>query len=74
MKIGDLVRFSKEHTSTPGLGYCANWLGILLEVNAEKVKINWFSGVHPYYGTSEYDDRWRDELPYAPFEVVSGAI
>ena len=71
MKIGDLVRFSKEHTSSPGLEYCFGWLGVLLEVSGEKVKINWFRGVRPEWGISEYDDEWRDGLPYPPFEVVS---
>lgn len=71
MKVGDLVKFSRQHTSTPGLDYCDNWKGIVLSVSDEKVTINWFSGVHPKFGISHYDDTWRRQLTYAPFEVFS---
>lgn len=29
MKVGDLVRYTKEHSSRPGFDYCAGWKGII---------------------------------------------
>jgi len=31
MKVGDLVRFTKEHSSRPGFDYCASWKGIIFQ-------------------------------------------
>lgn len=31
MKVGDLVRYTKEHSSRPGYDYCATWTGIIFQ-------------------------------------------
>jgi len=29
VKVGDLVRFTKEHSSRPGYDYCTTWTGVI---------------------------------------------
>ena len=73
MKVGDLVRYTKEHTSRPGFDYCADWTGIIVEkiVNSrgatEELHIIWNHGGK----VSDYPSSWWNRLPYEPFEVVS---
>jgi hypothetical protein len=31
MKPGSLIKFSKDHYTGPGLDYCKDWIGIILE-------------------------------------------
>lgn len=31
MKVGDLVKFSKEHINTPGHDYVKDWIGVVVE-------------------------------------------
>jgi len=76
MKIGDIVRFSNEHTSQGGHEYTKGWIGIVVSVKTvgnhvpiDEVKIMWRA-----YGKtqiSHYDEIWWNDLGYEPFEVVS---
>ena len=69
MNTGDLVKFSRAHVSLPGLEYCRGWVGLLLNMNSEKVKIFWSHGVSQE-SISEYDAAWWNKLDYLPFEVI----
>jgi len=31
VKVGDLVRYTKEHSSRPGYDYCATWIGLIFQ-------------------------------------------
>ena len=73
MKIGDLVRFSQEHCDQPGLGYCTDWVGVLVDtaVNPEGD----LKEVHIFWTHNKVDDylaTWWNRLSYFPFEVVNG--
>ena len=49
MKVGDLVKYSKEHSSRPGFDYCADWTGIIAPGDLPGTyKIYWTTqhGVH----------------------------
>ncbi len=65
--MGDLVRFSREHISRPGLDYCKDWIGIIIEYNST-MQIMW-----TILGDShimKYDEDWSNSLNYEPLEVV----
>ena len=59
MKIGDLVKFAKEHCSQGGLEYCSDWIGLIVEATKETVHIQWYDTrstlllrektIHQYY-------------------------
>ena len=75
MKVGDLVKFSKEHSSSPGHEYVKDWLGVCVEIGStgfhspiNEVKIMWGS---PVSQISHYDEMWWGELEYNPFEVIN---
>ncbi len=77
MKVGDLVKFSKEHISNPGHEYVKEWIGIVVEAGStgfhkpiDEVRISW---TLPWGDTqiSHYDGFWWNELNYKPFEVIS---
>ena len=34
MKSGSLIKFSKDHYTGPGLDYCKDWIGIILDMCA----------------------------------------
>jgi hypothetical protein len=42
MKVGDMIKFSDEHSSQPGFDYCAAWLGLVLESTYERVNVLWY--------------------------------
>jgi hypothetical protein len=73
VKIGDLVKFAKEHTADPGLDYCGSWLGVVLNIQDESIDIQWMdtSSTLELRGPSQYDAMWWNTLDYEPFEVVS---
>ena len=73
MKIGDLVKFSKEHSAEDGLDYCDSWLGIVLNIQDESVDIQWMdtSSTLELRGPNQYDAMWWNTLDYEPFEVIS---
>ena len=73
MKIGDLVRFAKEHSTQAGLDYCADWLGVIVTLNNNSVDIQWLDTTNfvAPAGTSQYNEHWWSTLDYEPFEVVS---
>jgi hypothetical protein len=41
MKVGDLIRFSKEYSNQPGLDYCVDWLGIVLKNTTKEFLVFW---------------------------------
>ena len=71
MRIGDLVRFTKRHSSQGGFDYCKEWLGTILNMNDTSVEIQWFFQPDLGYGPSNYDEQWHAALDYEPFEVVN---
>ena len=73
MKVGDLVKFAKEHSGQDGLEYCDDWLGLVLDTTKKTVYIQWYdtSRVLSLRGGCEYDEQWWNTLNYKPFEVVS---
>jgi len=76
MKVGDLVKFSKEHCTSPGHEYVKDWIGIIVEARSigfhkpiEEVRIMWkISGKTQI---SLYDEIWWNSLDYKPFEVIN---
>lgn len=73
MKVGDLVKFAKEHSTQDGLDYCADWLGYILYASDTSVEIQWFPHPASGYtlGIDEYHEDWWNTFDYPPFEVVS---
>ena len=79
MKVGDMVKFSKEHTRRPGVGNVKDWIGIVIRVTltdvrvhaVDKIKIMWT--VYGDSHISHYDELWWNNLNYEPFEVTSAA-
>jgi hypothetical protein len=79
MKVGDVVKFSKEHrTSISSLAreYVEDWTGIIVEAGStgfhkpiDEVRIMW--KVHGKTMISHYDEIWWLGLNYEPFEVIS---
>ena len=67
MTVGDLVRFSREHISLPGLDYCKDWIGVIIEYNST-MQILWT--IRGDSHIMKYDEGWSDSLNYEPFEVV----
>jgi hypothetical protein len=67
MKVGDVVRFSKEHTSRPGYVYCADWTGIILESVPRRVTIFWTCPSNGHF-TAYYESHIE---AYQRLEVVS---
>ena len=68
MKVGDLVRFTKEHASRPGYDYCAEWKGIIFQDPddlPEMYKIYWTTqhGVHI--------GEWLESDGFRGLEVIS---
>ncbi len=68
MKIGDLVRFTREHASQDGFQYCSDWLGIITKCEKhawlnDVITIHWSC---PDHGTffAEYmsDDEFLEVL------------
>ena len=43
MKLGDLVKFTKEHSSKPGFDYTVDWKGIVI-AEAPGLAIFWSTG------------------------------
>ena len=55
MKVGDLVKYNKEHSSRPGFDYCADWTGIIAPGDLPgRYKIYWVTqhGVHVGQGAA----------------------
>ena len=77
MKVGDIVRFSKDHyVDSPGHEYVKDWIGIVIETAAtgyhepiDEIKIMWT--IHGDAHIMHYDELWWNRLSYEPFEVVS---
>ena len=44
MKVGDLVKFSKEHISNPGHEYVKEWIGIVVEAGSTAARVIYASG------------------------------
>ena len=84
MKPGDLIKFSKEHISSPGHDYVKDWIGIILEFNIgapnldpqishhrdkDEIQVAW--SIHGEAHVMDYDELWWNRLDYEPFEVIS---
>ncbi|HIK67142.1 MAG TPA: hypothetical protein EYF95_04165 [Flavobacteriales bacterium] len=76
MKIGDMVKFSKEHRTSPGHEYVEDWVGIIVEAGftgfhkpIDEVRIMWT--IHGKTMISHYDEIWWLGLNYEPFEVIN---
>jgi hypothetical protein len=74
MKVGDLVKFSKDHANQPGLDYTKEWIGIIIAkfirhgVN-DTISIMWT--IHGATTIMDYDKLWWLKLDYKPFEVIN---
>ena len=76
MSVGDVVKWSKAHSSQPGYAYTENWIGIVLKIvnstfidhPATAVEIMWL--VHGETQVSRYDESYWNSLGYDPFEVL----
>ena len=46
MKVGDLIKFSKWHSSRPGYEYCASWIGLVYSGGryGARAKVYWVTG------------------------------
>ena len=69
MKPGSLIKFSKEHASSPGHDYVEDWIGVILECVTESAKIAWT--INGEMHIMDYDESWWNKLDYEPFEVIS---
>ena len=77
MKVGDIVRFSKDHyIDSPGHEYVKDWIGIIVEAKhtgfhkpIDEIKIMWtiLGDAHIMH----YDELWWNTLDYDPFEVIN---
>jgi len=65
MKVGDLIKFSKEYSNQPGLDYCAGWLGIVLKNTTKEFLVFWTHWAGNVGGVVDYG---RDKTG---FEVLS---
>ena len=41
MKVGDIVKFTKEHSERSGFKYCADWQGLVLKAPPDVVEVYW---------------------------------
>jgi hypothetical protein len=75
MKPGDLVRFTREHASRPGLGYTATWMGLVCEKTSKETAILWtYSDLGGGHFIARYDTRDTDPTDgdaFADMEVIS---
>ena len=70
MKVGDLVRFTREHVLDPGFAYCSDWKGIIIKRVKPRAELNEVITVHwtcPDHGTFSAEYTYDDEF----FEVIS---
>jgi len=67
MKVGDLVRFTREHVLDPGFAYCGDWKGIITKcvqyAYNEVITIHWTCPDHGTF-SAEYlsDDEFLEVL------------
>ena len=62
MKVGDLVRYTKEHSSRPGFDYCADWKGIIFQHHDDlpnQYRIYWVTQHGAHIGEWLESDGWR---------------
>ena len=62
--MGDMIKFTDEHSSQPGYDYCAGWIGLVLELTSKRVEVLWHlpGGEHLH---AAYDEA------YGALEVIS---
>ena len=67
MKVGDLVRYTKEHSSQPGYDYCAPWTGVVFR------HPNDLPGMFRIYWTTPHGTHIgsRIDPPFEGLEVIS---
>ncbi len=72
MKVGDMVKFVREHWEQPGTDYVKDWSGLVVETpldskgELEEIHVLWKHGK-----VSDYPRMWFGRLPYFPFEVIN---
>ena len=67
MKVGDLVRYTKEHASRPGYDYCATWTGVIFR------DPNDLPGIYRIYWTTQHGSHvgeWRESDGWRGLEKV----
>jgi len=69
VKVGDLVRFTRDHASQDGFEYCRDWIGLVTKreeyaVLNDMITIHWTC---PGRGGFSADYTYDDEF----FEVIS---
>ena len=67
MKIGDLIRFTRDHASQDGFQYCSDWIGLVTKRETyaynEVITIHWTCPDHGTF-SAEYmsDDEFLEVL------------
>lgn len=62
MQVGDMVRFTDEHSSRPGYDYCADWTGIIFQYPddfSDTYRIYWRTQQGTHVGEWKLSDGWR---------------
>ena len=66
MKVGDLVKYSKEYSSRPGFDYCSDWTGIIAPGD--------LPGTYKIYWTTQHGVQiggWIEPDGWQGLEVIS---
>ena len=65
MKVGDLVRFKREHVLQDGFQYCSDWVGLITKRVKPPAELNEVITIHwtcPDHGTFQAEYTYDDEL------------
>ena len=66
--MGDLIRFTNEHSSQPGYDYCADWVGIVYDKISHAAKdmhafpVYWVTQHGSTCGVIHSDMCWKYEV------------
>ena len=69
MKIGDVIKFTNEHSNRPGYDYCADWIGLVLESTHTRVDILWYIPAEEISYAAYYESHIET---YKALEVING--
>ena len=65
--MGDMIKFSNEHSSQPGYDYCADWIGLVLELTPKRIEVLW----HIPGGEPLHTAYYESHIPaYGALEVI----
>ena len=71
MRVGDLVRFAKQHREKPGLDYCKDWVGIVVSILDPDIEgERWTHILWKHGKVSKYPLTFTGRHSYCPFEVI----